>query len=244
MCENIFSNEMIGERLIKAREDKGYTQDDVASALGVKRELVSFWEHGKRELKAGYLIELSKCLGVSADYILGLRETKSTDVDVQAAATYLGTSDDVVDGIKDILHYAKFREIGLFVNENIRCVEEILSHPSSVLLFADLVNIVLCERARQLDDYMRPYLLHNWKRKNLDIPPFDMVDDLDYFTYRNNQRVNQHCKEIALDMPYIPTEEEKELLATVGTSQVYYRNIMCLIGDAPYQIKEESDIDG
>lgn len=244
MAENVYSNEMIGKRLIQAREAKGFTQDDVASKLGVKRELVSFWEHGKRELKAGYLIEISKCLEVSTDYILGLRESKSTDVDVQAAATYLGTSDNVVDGLKDIIHYAKFREIGLFVNENIHCVEKILSHPSSILLFSDLVNIILCERARQLDEYMRPYLLHNRERKNLDIPPFDMVDDLDYFTYRNNQRVNQHCKEIATDMQYIPTEEEKEMLATVGTSQVYYKNIMCLIGDVPYQISEESDTDG
>ena len=101
MCENIFSNEMIGERLIKAREDKGYTQDDVASALGVKRELVSFWEHGKRELKAGYLIEIAKFLDVSTDYLLGVSENKSLDPKLQNAAAYLGVSEKAVKGIKE-----------------------------------------------------------------------------------------------------------------------------------------------
>lgn len=57
--------------LRSAREAKGYTQEDVAAALGVSRVAVTLWESGVNQPSARYLVPLADLLGVSVDYLLG-----------------------------------------------------------------------------------------------------------------------------------------------------------------------------
>ena len=63
------------ERLKGLREDKDLTQEQVAAALGLKREQYRRYETGLNEIKASHIIKFAKFYNVSSDYILGLINT-------------------------------------------------------------------------------------------------------------------------------------------------------------------------
>jgi Zn-dependent peptidase ImmA (M78 family)/DNA-binding XRE family transcriptional regulator len=58
------------DRLAAARLQSGYSQEDVASALGVTRAMVSYWESGKRMPNDRQLSALSRVLRISSQDLL------------------------------------------------------------------------------------------------------------------------------------------------------------------------------
>jgi len=64
----------LGERVAKARKEKGYTQAGLARELGMPQALMSQYESGKRRLYADVLARIAVTLGASTDELLGLRK--------------------------------------------------------------------------------------------------------------------------------------------------------------------------
>ena len=56
------------------REDRDFTQQQIAEVLGIKQASYSQYELNKRELPICFLKRLCEYYGVSADYILNLPE--------------------------------------------------------------------------------------------------------------------------------------------------------------------------
>lgn len=52
------------------------TQEELAEALHIKKSTVSMYENDKVDIKGSILIELSKVLNTSPNYLLGLEENK------------------------------------------------------------------------------------------------------------------------------------------------------------------------
>lgn len=82
--------EKIGERLQTARKSSGLTQQQVASLLGIKREQLSYFENGQREIDISTLTKLSDIYGHSIAYFFD-----STEVVHNAHVAFRA------DGIKD-----------------------------------------------------------------------------------------------------------------------------------------------
>lgn len=61
-----------GRRLTAAIHAKGWTQLDLASAIGCDPKLITVWNNGKAKPSYKYLREAAGALEVSADYLLGL----------------------------------------------------------------------------------------------------------------------------------------------------------------------------
>lgn len=59
-----------GEKLLKMRKARGWSQEDLAEKLGVSRQAVSRWEAGTAKPDADKIIGLCDLFGVSADYLL------------------------------------------------------------------------------------------------------------------------------------------------------------------------------
>ena len=57
------------------REDADKTQAEVAKYLGTSQTMYARYERGANEMPLRHLIVLCKYYGVSADYILGLKDT-------------------------------------------------------------------------------------------------------------------------------------------------------------------------
>jgi Zn-dependent peptidase ImmA (M78 family)/DNA-binding XRE family transcriptional regulator len=58
------------EQLTSARELAGYSQEDVASALGISRAMISYWESGKRDPNDRQLVALARLFRVDVRRLL------------------------------------------------------------------------------------------------------------------------------------------------------------------------------
>lgn len=63
-----------GERLKEIREKRGLTQPALAKELGLSQAAISKFEHEIKDPTVNTLVAFSKCLGVSTDYLLGLKD--------------------------------------------------------------------------------------------------------------------------------------------------------------------------
>ena len=70
---------MIAERIKFLREQKSYTQTELAKKLGITRSSVNAWEMGISVPSTQYIVELSNIFSVSTDYLLGVERTSSID---------------------------------------------------------------------------------------------------------------------------------------------------------------------
>ena len=71
-----------GARLTEMRRTTGYTQVQLASALGTTQRMIAYYESRAEKAPAALLPQLAAVLGVSADALLGikpLKKSKKTD---------------------------------------------------------------------------------------------------------------------------------------------------------------------
>ena len=59
-------------RLRQIREDRGYTQDELAMNIGLGQSQMNKYENGKSEPSPEIIKRIAQELGVSADYLIGL----------------------------------------------------------------------------------------------------------------------------------------------------------------------------
>ena len=67
---------MFEDRLKNLRKLKGYTQQEVADAVGIPRITYCSYERNQREPTAMVLKRIANFLGVSLDYLLGFEELR------------------------------------------------------------------------------------------------------------------------------------------------------------------------
>lgn len=96
--------EQVGERITVLREARGLSQRDLSDELAklglvVRRETITQWENGTRDLKTEYLTKLSEFFGVSADWLLGLTDAPER---TPAAVDELGLSPDAVSYLRGL----------------------------------------------------------------------------------------------------------------------------------------------
>lgn len=63
--DNIY--EEIGKRIVKARKDKGISQEQLASDSGIDRSHIGFIEQGRRKPTVSTLSKITKTLGISLE---------------------------------------------------------------------------------------------------------------------------------------------------------------------------------
>lgn len=80
------------ERFRSLTEDRGGVSE-MARVTGFSRPTVQFWYNGERTPDAENLITLSRTLGVSVDYLLGLSGTPTTDPELRGVVNYTGLSE-------------------------------------------------------------------------------------------------------------------------------------------------------
>jgi repressor LexA len=68
---------MDGYRISEARMAKGWSQQRLAEELGTTQQTIQRYESGSRDVKSGTIIKLSKALGVTVAYLLGMTDNSS-----------------------------------------------------------------------------------------------------------------------------------------------------------------------
>jgi transcriptional regulator with XRE-family HTH domain len=65
---------VFGIRLKLLRDRRGYTQTEVAEAVGVTLQQIYRWESDKNDPSGDMIVKLAKFLEVSTDYLLGVSD--------------------------------------------------------------------------------------------------------------------------------------------------------------------------
>ena len=71
----------MGNKLKTLRLEKNMTQKQIAERIGVAISAVSSYEAGVRYPTYDTLVKLARIYHVSADYLIGISDTRSLDVD-------------------------------------------------------------------------------------------------------------------------------------------------------------------
>lgn len=87
----------VNETIKRLRTERKLTQNDLAELMNCNRQKIADLERGKSTPSANDLILLSKIFNVSADYLLGLSDTPTTDKDIQFICEYTGLSEKSVE---------------------------------------------------------------------------------------------------------------------------------------------------
>jgi len=66
--------ENLGEMIRELRLERGLTQPQLATLVGVSKGMISIWENNVNEPKASYIKRLAIVLEVSSDYLLGIEK--------------------------------------------------------------------------------------------------------------------------------------------------------------------------
>jgi transcriptional regulator with XRE-family HTH domain len=67
----------IGKRIRLAREEQGWTQDQLAAAVGVSRSAVAQWETGRAGQVTANLTRVATALGVGVEHLMYGRDMRA-----------------------------------------------------------------------------------------------------------------------------------------------------------------------
>ena len=90
---------MIAERIKELREEKAWTQTELAKILGVTRSCVNAWEMGISVPSTQYVVELASLFHISTDFLLGVEATASVSV--------AGLSDEDIQLVQTIIDHLR-----------------------------------------------------------------------------------------------------------------------------------------
>ena len=90
---------MIAERIKELREEKAWTQTELAKILGVTRSCVNAQEMGISVPSTQYVVELASLFHISTDFLLGVEATASVSV--------AGLSDEDIQLVHTIIDHLR-----------------------------------------------------------------------------------------------------------------------------------------
>lgn len=96
---------IFAERIGKLRNDKGMSQEELSAALNIDRGTIAKYETQKRIPSFEHLTAFSEYFNVSTDYLLGLTDNKTTDIEIQSICNKTGLSEKSIDVITELNEY-------------------------------------------------------------------------------------------------------------------------------------------
>ena len=78
---NIIKEETQGQRIRTARIRKGYTQEQLAEVMCIPKSTVSAYENDKVDIKGSVLVELSRYLDTTLNYLLAISKKEEDPFD-------------------------------------------------------------------------------------------------------------------------------------------------------------------
>lgn len=90
------SNKILSTRIRELIAEQKITQNALAKNLGVTRQAISQYCDGSSTPNADKLLKLAQYFNVSADYLIGLSDIKTNDLDVLNAARYCNLNVETV----------------------------------------------------------------------------------------------------------------------------------------------------
>ena len=97
---------MLNESLRRLREERGFSQAQIAEFLKISPSAYSTYETGTRDVSSDKIIKLSKFYGVTTDYLYGIEKTNEDTSLINEVSSLLSTL--TVNDLQNVLDYTKF----------------------------------------------------------------------------------------------------------------------------------------
>jgi transcriptional regulator with XRE-family HTH domain len=138
------------DRLKELIDKSEFNQREVAEKIGISKQTISFYVNGKRLPDIDTVYKLSKFFQVSSDYLLGLSDVQSLELDVKAIHEAIGLSDKAIEKLKGYHKYLPGVLIPV-LSELIECEAE--PDALSLLEKYKTVTTITDEERHELLDY-------------------------------------------------------------------------------------------
>lgn len=245
--------EMYGQRLSEARKKAGLMQKDVAKFLGVKDNIVSYYENGDRIPSVEQYTKLAEFFGVSADYLLCLSDAKTNDKDLQFVCDYTGLSDSNINYLHYVTclfneSYKKYNpEYFYFINFVLKHLTFnsfiSLNRHTSYFEKAEKSSENLLQFANQISEQINQKSI---SRKKM-LEDFDELTN-DYHSIRHvyemselqEYRLMQLISNVLTEYFDTYTEKARENLETIDKT---YKEIFDIVADNDYELEGDTNAD-
>ena len=94
-------------RLRQLIENSGKTRKEIAEQLKCDTSTITKHYNGDRDITTDFLIKYANLFNVSADYLLGLSDTPTTDKDIQFICEYTGLDENSIEALQTIKNSKK-----------------------------------------------------------------------------------------------------------------------------------------
>lgn len=88
--------------LIQEKKETGLSHEEICTQAGVASGAMSEWASDTKTANIDSLYKIAKYFGVSTDYLLGLTDIRSPDVNIQKLAKETGLSEECIEALKTI----------------------------------------------------------------------------------------------------------------------------------------------
>ena len=148
------------------------THEEFGEKVGLSDATVGFYAAGKRLPKADRVRQIAEACGVSADWLLGMSENKTTDENVKAVCAYTGLTEEAANLLHNSFDCREYNDL-YRGNEYLEMLNKLITYPG----FFDLLTRILALRdsCRDVEGYYShlscpDYIKDNWgeiiKNKN------------------------------------------------------------------------------
>lgn len=142
-----FQTDVFISRFAELKKESGETNKDLQDVFGLSLSALINYQTGKRIPDIAFLHKLAQHFGVSADYLLGLSDVRSTEQDIQTACEVTGLSEKAVlslhenkeknDMYNEMILSENFHEIAVLLHQ-LKYEQTAISNDSSNF---DIMNI-------------------------------------------------------------------------------------------------------
>lgn len=147
----------IGQRINTVLAEKNIKQKDLASALGVTDNTISYYVSGKRMPNTEQIIKISKFLNVSSDYLLGLADEPSNNPEINDIKAYTGLTENSIRFLNSL--FCDLKEYNSYISNGGESKNELTArHEHHGYLLHFLNDALACDEIKEVSKYAKKYI--------------------------------------------------------------------------------------
>lgn len=127
-------------------EIQNIKQDKLAEKINISTGALSSYRNGKRFPESRILYALSKELHVSLDYLFGLSDLKSSDVEFKRINEITGLSDDAINNLKNYNDFSKDKDslepLKNGIKDKLSIINYLIENEEDIFLFSVIASFM------------------------------------------------------------------------------------------------------
>lgn len=175
-------------------ELKGFSQEQFAETINTSTGALSNYRTGKRLPESKLLYDIAEELHVSLDYLFGLTDLKSRNLEYKKINEITGLTDDSIKQLKEYVDFINaedsIEEIKNVIKDKLRVINFLISQEENNHIFHLIAEFLWCEYESNFEDILYKKIDKNLLYK--DDYEFDKKFNGDSFLINVANRANTH----------------------------------------------------